>query len=107
MHACIIQSITRQISRTEALQKNIGLLQQLQQQITSAVLFKIQGNASLIAVQHQMPIAHALSFFRPKATRRIALQILNLDNIRAVITQQHTAILSRQPLGKINNLNTF
>ncbi len=86
MHACIIQSITRQISRTEALQKNIGLLQQLQQQITAAVLFKIQGNASLIAVQHQMPIAHTFSSFRPKATRRITLQIFNLDNIRTVIT---------------------
>ena len=101
MHRLVIQTITRQIAWTEALKKNVRLGQKLQKQLSAALCLQVQRYATLISVQHKMPKAHARLLLRPEATRRIACQILYFYNIGAIITQKHTAVLSRQPLRKI------
>ena len=107
MHRLVIQTITRQVTWTESLQKNVCLCQKLQKQLSAALCLQVQRYATLIPVQHQMPKAHARLLLRPEATRRISCQILYFYNIGAIITQKHTAVLSRQPLRKIYYLNTL
>ena len=69
---------------------------QLQKLLPTQLTFQIKGYALFIAVQLQMPIAKILKKGRKGAGVITQLRLLDFDDLRPKIGQQHGAIRSRQ-----------
>ena len=106
LNTFVIQTVTSQITGTEAFEEHVRIAQQAAQHLLPLRRTNVQGDTPLVTVQHQVPVAHAVFLFREEAPGAIATHIFNLNYICTIIAQQHTAVLTGQPFGKIYNLNS-
>ena len=102
----VIQAQILHRSRTEILDENVGLFQQLLEDGTSTISFKVECHAPLPTI-HTHEVEAEPVFKGTKIARFIPCTgLLNLDDLCPKITKKHRRIRTRENPREIQNLYT-